>query len=160
MIVLLWSQPYSMFILLNNLITQQTQGQCLIFTLWGTLGNRTRHLCDYLDYVLISWNCIYWQTARRELLRKRWARKAKTPTIKPFQICQDSSSHRTADNLSCLAASNTVKAWSRCLSQCWFPRQQEYDNVAIDMTEGIISLTNRDNRHREGWGKGREGGLN
>lgn len=72
-------------------------------------------------------------------------------------MCQDSSSHRSVDNLSCLAASNTVKAWSR-LSQRWFPRQQEYDNVAIDMTEGIISLTNRDNRHREGWGQGRGGG--
>ena len=54
-----------------------------------------------------------------------------------------------------------MKALSRCLSQRWFPRQQEYDNVAFDMTEGIISLTNRDNRHREGWERGRrveEGG--
>lgn len=120
--------------------------------------NWTCYLCDYLSHVLISLNCIYWQTTKREFLRNQWARKTKIPTIKPFQICQDSSSHRTTDNLSCLAASNTVKAWSRCLSQRWFPRQQEYDNVAIDMTEGIISLTNRDNRHREGWGKGRGGG--
>lgn len=51
---------------------------------------------------------------------------------------------------------------SLSLSARWFPRQQEYDNVAFDMTEGIISLTNRDNRRREGWGgeeeKKKEGG--
>lgn len=51
-----------------------------------------------------------------------------------------------------------MKVLSRCLSLRWFPRQQEYDNVAFDMTEGIISLTNRDNRHREGWGRERGGG--
>lgn len=51
-----------------------------------------------------------------------------------------------------------MQVLSRCLSLRWFPRQQEYDNVAFDMTEGIISLTNRDNRHREGWGREREGG--
>lgn len=56
----------------------------------------------------------------------------------------------TTDNLSCLPASNTAEVLSRCLSARWFPRQQEYDNVAFDMTEGIISLTNRDNRHKEG----------
>lgn len=47
---------------------------------------------------------------------------------------------------------------SRCLSARWFPRQQEYDNVAFDMTEGIISLTNRDNRHKEVWGEKSTGG--
>lgn len=96
--------------------------------------------------------------SRKTVSWKKKRKRKMIQTIRPFQICQDSNSHSATDNLSCLPASNTMKALSRCLSQRWFPRQQEYDNVAFDMTEGIISLTNRDNRHREGWGRGRGGG--
>lgn len=77
----------------------------------------------------------------------------------PFWYAGNPTRGCTAANLSCLPASNTAEVLSRCLSAHWFPRQQEYDNVAFDMTEGIISLTNRDNRHKEGWGREEYGGV-
>lgn len=140
----------------------------LDYTKENTSAVRTRSSCFRVNWTCYLCECLqalfyfHWTDSINKQPRERFSEnteleieKKKIPPIRPFQICHISSSHSAVDNLSCYPASNTVKALSRCLSQRWFPRQQEYDNVAFDMTEGIISLTNRDNRHREGWGRRR-----